>query len=173
MFNKAFFLGATALGLAIGTQPVAAAPFLFELSGSRSAIFQIDPATTTPDFFSDTFIGTQISYNTVAGTFGGVDGTATIGFGTNLAAALNVQSPNLGFTQFVGPPLFTLVNAQPVFNLGTFQLTSIVSGASTIRISAVAVAAPVPEPLTWTMMTVGFGVAGAMIRRRRRATTFA
>lgn len=31
----------------------------------------------------------------------------------------------------------------------------------------------VPEPATWTMMILGFGAAGAMIRRRRNALAFA
>ena len=147
--------------------PVCAAPILFELSGSRSATFTIDPIATAPDFFSQSFIGDQVSYNSVVGNFGGVNGTAFVGFGTFLAATLNVQKPNLGFTQFTGPDLFTVVNARPVFNLGTFQLNSIVSGASTLKISAVAAA--VPEPISWALMTVGFGFAGTILRSRRRS----
>jgi hypothetical protein len=147
--------------------PAAAAPILFELTGSRTATFTIDPVATAPDFFSQSFIGDQVSYNSVAGTFGGVNGNAFVGFGTFLAATLNVQSPNLGFTQFTGPDLFTVANSRPVFKLGTFQLNSIVSGASTLKISAVAAA--VPEPMTWALMAVGFGTAGAMLRYRRRS----
>jgi len=33
--------------------------------------------------------------------------------------------------------------------------------------------APVPEPATWAMMIMGFGTAGAMVRRRRAVSTFA
>ncbi|MBU1377523.1 MAG: PEPxxWA-CTERM sorting domain-containing protein [Alphaproteobacteria bacterium] len=33
--------------------------------------------------------------------------------------------------------------------------------------------APVPEPASWALMIMGFGTAGAMIRRRRTASTFA
>jgi len=33
--------------------------------------------------------------------------------------------------------------------------------------------APVPEPATWALMITGFGAAGAMVRRRRTASTFA
>ena len=33
--------------------------------------------------------------------------------------------------------------------------------------------APVPEPATWAMMIGGFALAGAMMRRRRAATSFA
>lgn len=168
MSTKTFLYASAAVALTAVTAPATAAPILFELSGSRSATFTIDPEATAPDFFSSSFIGDQVSYNNVAGTFGGVQGNAFVGFGTFLAATLNVQSPDLGFTQFTGPELFTTVNSRPVFNLGTFQLNSIVSGASTIRISSVAAA--VPEPMSWALMTVGFGMAGIGMRHRRRST---
>lgn len=163
---KSLMIGASVLTLAMAATPAAAAPLLFELTGSRSATFTFDPGTTTPDFFSSSFIGNQVSYNNIQGTFGGAPGTAFVGFGTFLAATLNIQTPSLGFTQFAGPDLFTVSNMRPVFSLGTFQLTSIVSGSSTLTISAAAV----PEPATWAMMLVGFGMLGAVIRYRRRST---
>ena len=163
---KSLMIGASVLTLAMAATPAAAAPLLFELSGSRSATFTFDPETTTPDFFSSSFIGNQVSYNTISGTFGGTPGTAFVGFGTFLVATLNIQTPSLGFTQFAGPDLFTVSNMRPVFSLGTFQLTSIVSGASTLTISAAAV----PEPATWAMMLVGFGMMSGAMRYRRRST---
>ena len=33
--------------------------------------------------------------------------------------------------------------------------------------------APIPEPTTWTLMIAGFGLAGAALRCRRNAATFA
>jgi hypothetical protein len=36
-----------------------------------------------------------------------------------------------------------------------------------------AVVASVPEPASWTMMTLGFGGLGAMLRRRRRTVAYA
>lgn len=168
MNSRIYLLAGAIFATSAITMPATAAPVLFELSGSRSATFTIDPVTTAPDFFNRSFIGDQVSYNTVQGTFGGVDGTAFVGFGTFLAATLNVQSPNLGFTQFTGPELFTVVGDRPVFNLGTFELNSIVSGRSMIRISSVAAA--VPEPMTWALMTIGFGMVGAMVRYRKRST---
>ncbi len=168
---KMLLIGASVLTLAVAATPAAAAPLLFELSGSRSASFVLDPEATTPDFFSASFIGNQVSYNSVQGTFGGTPGSAFVGFGTFLAATLNIQSPNLGFTQFAGPDLFTVANMRPVFKPGTYQLTSIVSGSSTLTISAAAV----PEPASWAMLLAGFGMMGAAIRYRRRtiATTYA
>jgi hypothetical protein len=42
------------------------------------------------------------------------------------------------------------------------------SSTNSFEIDNLAVA--VPEPATWTMMILGFGAAGGLIRRRRRAT---
>lgn len=148
--------------------PASAAPFLFELTGSRNATFIID--TTTPrDFQSSNAFGDQISYNSVAGTYGGTAQNAQVGFGTNIFAQLNIGGTPLGFTQFAGPNLFSLVNSAPVFNVGTFALTSIVSGSSSLRISAVTAA--VPEPASWAMMLVGFGSIGYAMRRRAKVRT--
>lgn len=149
--------------------PASAAPYLFELTGSRTATFTID-TTTVPDFVSSSFIGDQVSYNVVPGTFGGSVQTASVGFGTFLAATLNIGGSPQGFTQFAGPDLFTLVNSRPVFNVGTFNLTSIVSGNSTLKISAATAA--VPEPATWAMMVAGFGIVGFSMRRRSNLRTF-
>jgi hypothetical protein len=81
---------------------------------------------------------------------------------------MNIGRAGLGFTQVAGPDLFTVSNMCPVFSLGTFQLTSIVSEASTLTISA---AAAVPEPATWAMMLIGFGMIGGVARYRRRTVS--
>jgi hypothetical protein len=102
----------------------------------------------------------------VPGVYGGTAETATIGFGTNIFAELNVLADGLGFTQFAGPDLFSGDPMHPTFNLGTFPLTSIVSGSSTLSISEVG---SVPESSTWTMIVLGFaGVGCAAFRRRSR-----
>jgi hypothetical protein len=143
--------------------PASAAIYAFDLTGAKTASFNIDTATA-PTSSSSSFIGDQISYNAVTGTFGGTTQTATIGFGTFLAAQLNIGGTTLGFTQYGGPDLFSLVSGAPVFNLGSFNLSSITSGPATITIRAVSGA--VPEPATWAMMLVGFGAIGFSMRRR-------
>ncbi|MEG3125916.1 PEPxxWA-CTERM sorting domain-containing protein [Sphingomonas sp. GB1N7] len=94
-----------------------------------------------------------------------------MGFGTNIFAQLNIGGTALGFTQYGGPDLFTIVNDKPVFNFGTFNLSSITSGPAQITIAA----GTVPEPTTWGMMILGFGMIGAAVRSRkvRTAVTFA
>ena len=159
-----------AVGFAL---PAVAAPLSFTLTGSREASFVLD-SNPTPTSFSSiilggTNFGDQISFSDVGGSYGGTPGVATIGFGTGLAATLNIGSPSLGFTQFVGPNLFSGTAANPIFSAGTFSLSSIVSGNSTLTISSLVGA--VPEPGTWAMMILGLGMAGAGLRYRRRSTS--
>jgi PEP-CTERM motif len=159
------FVSITVLALGLALAPPASAALLqFELTGSRQASLQID-TNTIPDTFSSSPFGDQIQYLDVSGIYGGVAETATIGFGTgSIFAQLNVGADGLGFTQFAGPDLFSGNPMHPTFNLGTFALTSIVSGASSIEISEVASA---PEPSTWTMMILGAGSLGFLAYNRK------
>jgi hypothetical protein len=146
----------------------------FDLTGSRSASFQLE-SNPTPNTSSSSVFGSQIQFLDVAGTYGGVAGTATIGFATGpIFADLNISNtPLLGFTQFAGPGLFTGTADAPVFDPGTFDLTSIVSGDSMLTISVApddaptgAQSAAVPEPASWAMVLTGFGLAAFGLRRR-------
>jgi hypothetical protein len=47
------------------------------------------------------------------------------------------------------------------------------SSGNSFELDNIAVASAVPEPATWAMMIVGFGVAGGALRRRRLAPLFA
>jgi hypothetical protein len=86
--------------------PVRAEVLEFNLTGSKQASFQIN-TDTTPDIVDSSFLGDQIQYLSVSGTYGGVAETATIGFGAGpILAQLNIGADGLGFTQFGGPDLF-------------------------------------------------------------------
>jgi hypothetical protein len=63
-----------------------------------------------------------------------------------------------------GPDLFTGNPADPVFTLGSFNLSNPFFGQNDVlTISAVAA---VPEPSTWAMMILGFAGVGFMAHRR-------
>ena len=99
--------------------------------------------------------------------FGGVAGLASISFSTNLIADLNINGTPLGFTQLSGNglDLFTGNPADPVFTLGSFNLSNPFFGQNDVlTISAVAA---VPEPSTWAMMILGFAGVGFMAYRRK------
>lgn len=163
-------MAGTALALtAVWSAPASAATLLFELTGSRNATFTLESDPVVPDRVNNqpSLGGSQILFDDVRGTFNGVAGEGDINFGSGtILAALNINAPGLGFTQFGGTDLFSFVNGRPVFNLGTFTFSGIVTGSSRLRISQVAAA--VPEPATWAIMVLAFGLVGGALRRAKR-----
>ena len=160
-----------ALGFALA-EPASAELLQFELTGSRQASFEIDTSTAT---VNQTSSGDQVIFNNVPGTFNGVvteQTASTISFGTgginvmDIAGTLDTTGMTV-FTQFAtGGPLFSLSGTppQPIFKTGTFALSGLVSGASSIEISVI------PEPSTWAMMLLGFaGLGFAGYRQMQRA----
>ncbi|QXQ08184.1 PEPxxWA-CTERM sorting domain-containing protein [Sphingosinicellaceae bacterium] len=155
----------------VSVSSASAAVYSFDLSGSRNASFQLDTADATSSFF-------QTNFANVTGTFDGTTQTASlINFSaTSFIADLNIVWTTLGFTQFSGPALYTGTNDNPMFTPGTYQLTSIVSGSSTLTIAAVSdggAGSTVPEPASWALMIVGFGLTGVTLRRRIGTTATA
>lgn len=171
MFKRTSIAIAIVAAAAISSQ-ASAAIFSFDLSGSRNAQFTLDTADATPSFF-------QSNFANVTGTFDGSTQTASlINFSqTSFIANLNIVGTTLGFTQFTGPALFTGTNASPLFTPGTYQLSSIVSGRSTLTIAEVTdgggMGLAVPEPASWALMIAGFGLVGASLRNRRATTVTA
>jgi hypothetical protein len=159
----------SALALAGATAVPAQAMLLdFELTGSRDASFELQ-SNPMPNSSSSFAFGSQVQFLDVAGSYGGVAGDATISFGTGVVADLDILSTSLGFTQFAGPDIFSGPADAPVFAPGTFELTSLVSGDSTLTISAVQDAAAnsaVSEPASWVVLLTGLGLAGVGLRRR-------
>ena len=144
-----------------------AATLLFELTGSRNATFTIetDPVTPTRINNQPLLSGSQIFFDDVSGTFNGVETTGDVNFGSGpILAALNINAPGLGFTQFGGTDVFTIDNGTIMFNTGTFNFSGLVTGRSTLTISEVSAA--VPEPATWAMMLLGFFGIGGVMRRK-------
>ncbi|KQU53080.1 hypothetical protein ASG67_09565 [Sphingomonas sp. Leaf339] len=156
--------------MVLAASPAYAAPLLFNFSGpSGTAVFQLD--SNPMPAFSQTFLGSdQFSFNNVAGTFGGVAGTAsTVSFGNGLFSSLSINAANLGFTQFNAPTLFSGSPGNPTFLTGSFTLINPFFGNGQLTISPITAA--VPEPTTWAMMVLGMGVVGFAMRRRRAVTT--
>ena len=164
------FVAFASLGSAL---PASASLFNFQLSGSQQATFQID-SVTVPKFSSSSFIGNQVGFDNVSGVFGGVfTKAASVSFGTNLIADLNINNTALGFTQVDGngPDLFTGNPAHPVFTIGSFNLNNPFFGQRDVLTISAAIAA-VPEPSTWAMMILGFCGLGFMAYRRKDKATF-
>lgn len=167
-------VGVAALALA-ASAPALALTYNFDLSGSRSAMFSINAARAP-----DSFTPFQTFFEDTPGVYSGTPATADISFSKNFFGgptggfeAINLSL--LGFSQFVSSEvLFTGTTAKPVFKTGTFALSSIVSGASTLKITTSGVqGSTVPEPATWALFVMGFGLVGRALRRRRPVTVAA
>jgi hypothetical protein len=156
----------------LAASPASATLLNFELTGSHQASFQIDTETVPNFFSSSSLIGNQVGFDDVSGIFGGVAGLASISFGTNLIADFNIGGTPLGFVQLTsnGPDLFTGNPADPVFTLGSFNLSNPFFGQNDVLTISVAA---VPEPSTWAMMILGFATVGFIAYRRKRSLAMA
>ncbi len=164
-------------GLAtLASTPASATTYLFTLSGSTQASFTLPNAPTPNDFDP----GISFRIDNVVGT---VDGTPddqislTFYNGTNEFGGLEIASFN--FYSFIGEEqqaplspfqqLYTGTEAAPTFLPGTYQLLDFTDVPNSNRYTLTIAA--VPEPATWGMMIMGFGVIGVTLRYRRSAAS--
>ena len=165
-------------------------------AGAQTLLFEITPTTTT-DTRSFSFqleqgrtpssvTSTGVRFNGVPFNFTvpGLSGSESGPFDGPTFQVLNNQGgifiaridrAPIQFQQnsFFGEQLFTGTTANPIFRIGTFDLSTRSRTFTTdpitpvdfrIRISQVVSA--VPEPATWATMIGGFGLVGAALRRR-------
>ena len=122
-----------------------------------------------------------IPHGTVLGAIDGLNGSATLDFGTlNLTGwtivgahfgnnpDADVTDPNI---QDNDTTAFWLINVGST-PIHTLTLTN-GQGSSNAQIFGTGYTPPVPEPATWAMMLLGFGGIGVAMRRRRKAAPLA
>jgi len=157
-----------AASLALGA-PAFADPYTFTITGDYNATFTIDSNPTPDDYgsgqgfvlwdqpgFPDAQIGLAdiTFFNAAVG--GGVEFDDFYG-GTTLLST-------------DGPQLYTGDEGNPMFRLGTFELTEYNGpGHYVINIAAAGGGSPAPEPASWAMMLGGFGLIGGTMRSRRKS----
>jgi hypothetical protein len=146
------------------SEPADATVWSFDITGNGNASFVIDSSKTNPWSVNNT----GITYANVAGIYNGTSTSRYVQFFNDTGYG----GFNIGFIgQGKGTMFYTGSNANPVFTVGTFTLLPFAFGTSggyTVTIKEV-IAAAVPEPATWAMMLVGFGMIGGAARYRRRA----
>jgi hypothetical protein len=165
--TRSLFLAAAA---AVSLLPAAAQAALltFTIGGDYRASFTLDDARAPDEYIGNT--GT-VFWDVDADTSDG-RGSADIGFfDASLGGGLSIIDYADFAPYFVadGPQLYSGTVQAPVFNLGTFQLQEYQGPGRYTLTVARADAVAVPEPAGWLAMVAGLGLAGGILRARRRA----
>lgn len=137
--------------------------FAFKYTGLTPMTAYGTTFTTGANLLSGTFTNGWLS---VGGSSGGfADSFGLTGGTVTLASAIipvnTLADGDLGFSFTGVSPTAAIIGSNGTRQLKDFRASS---GANFS-------AAAVPEPATWAMMIVGFGAAGALLRRRNLAVT--
>ena len=168
-------IGLLLVGASCVSSQASAALVLFNLTGAATASFTLDQSPTPAQVSPHSF-----AMNHVVGTFLGTP-SSDLNLFFNDSGDLNIDNLidvggilNVYTVFFSGntAPLFSNTTAIPKFNLGTYSFHVFASqpnlgGDATLTITSVTDA--VPEPSTWMMMLVGFGLLGGAMRYGRKA----
>jgi hypothetical protein len=110
-----------------------------------------------------------LDYDTVLGSISGLNGSATLNFGSLNLTGLTIVGAHFGNTLDSNQPNVTAFWLIDLGNLSTNTLTlTNGQGSSNAQIFSTGGDTRLPEPGTWAMMLVGFGAAGVAMRRSRR-----
>lgn len=152
----------TSLALTIGVAallsavPAAAATYLFKIDGPQTVRFTL-PSSPSPSVVDP---GNYFVLYSVSGRIDGSSASFDLGFGSpTYFFNFGLLSPTVGPGILgSGPTLYTGTEAAPTFKTGVFALEP----GYTLTIGGV------PEPSTWGMLIVGFGLSGLAMRRRKQ-----
>ena len=168
-------IGLLLVGASCVSSQASAALVLFTLTGPAPVSFTLDQSPTPTQVAPNYFV-----IDNVVGTFLGAPSSQIslffddVGFLSIRDLIFDGGGLNLNLVDFNGnnAPLFSGTTAAPTFNLGTYSFLGVNSsdlslggGRATLTITSVSDA--VPEPSTWMMMLVGFGLLGGAMRYGR------
>ena len=166
---KRILLSATAAIAALTIAPAAYADTITLTPTPTGEAGFFGDAVTTPGAFTRTFTFTLDRSGTIS------SGLITAGHNSQtridfVSAFLNGNPFAVGNVGFPGGNLGFgfLINAPVTPGLQTITVNGISGGAGAFAGSVAFTAAAVPEPGTWAMMILGFGMVGFAIRRRRK-----
>lgn len=143
---------------------------VLNITGSGEATVYGDPG------LENLLVTFEKSWSEITFNFAQLDAASAFTLLVN-GTALFSATPNVGDLACTfcvinkGENKFTVSNAAGINSLA-FNFDPAVENAKQFRVEGV-VAGGVPEPATWTMMIMGFGAVGAMVRRRKLASATA
>ncbi len=165
---KKIALVAALLGSAVVAVPATAAPLLYNFTATAanqpSFSFNINSDPTSFNVGPFSFMANVQNY-----TVNGAPASSATGFTFYTPAdGGGFNSPT---ASYFGQQLFSGTLGAPTLLTGNFTLFS--NNSLSTALGTLSVTSAVPEPATWAMMLVGFGMVGATARYRRRATKVA
>ena len=130
--------------------------------------YAIAPGSSITSAFLEGTYGTSVAPQSTASFNASIDGNTAFAVCGAFAANCYGGGPNYrSFSIALSSATFaSLLDGSASLRLIQTTNTNIRFGTPTLRI----VTAAVPEPSTWEMMLIGFGGAGAMLRRSKRKT---
>ena len=175
--KRSLYALAATLSLTIAA-PASAAQYTFDFFGND--LFKPGVSVTGTGVFTTSDTATDVGGRTafaITDIVGTVDGFAIL---QNKSFYGNYFTTGATFLDGVGVRLDTTSASNISFfspSFGGGYRVNIFGGpigkSALVTASSVAIPGAVPEPATWAMMIVGFGLAGGAIRQRRRHTTLA
>lgn len=157
-----FKLGAMTAAF-IASAPVEAATFAYSLTGDYSAnwVLNSNPATFNVQ------IGQIFRVADALGTFQDIagPGATLIFYSSSEFGGIGIEGDRL-VLDTTGPQLYSGPESSPTMLTGRFLLMNETGRlAYTLTVSDLSA---VPEVGTWSMMIIGFGLAGVSVRRQKR-----
>lgn len=168
MKTLSLLLSATSVLLATA-MPASAATLLYSYtsnSGNQRFSFNVD-SNPTPTFADPT--GAQFTVTVQNFSVNGTTQAGVNSFNFYSASQSDGAFGNNRVGDFGGLQLYSGSAGAPTLLTGTFFLNRPPSDAQVGTLTVSTVAA-IPEPATWAMMAVGFGLAASAMRRRKVTT---
>jgi hypothetical protein len=161
---KIWYISA-AVCLALAT-PAQAIPLLYTFAGDVNFSFQIDssPSAFSQGSFTFRVTPTSLVFNGEPALSNVVFYLSEGGGGMSL-----VDAPEIFYFNSIGEQLFTGTLENPFMRTGSFPLSPFsgdAPGTGTLTVAEFR-GGVVPEPESWAMLIAGFGLVGAVARRRR------